>query len=105
MIMLPMCSRPIKISMTPARTVATARPSKPFFATMPATMEAKAAVGPAIWTLLPPKKEMMNPATMAVYRPCSGPTPEARARAMDYGRAMMATMTPATTSLPSWAAE
>ena len=51
--------------------VATARPSMPFFATMPATMVANAAVGPAICTLLPPRAEMRKPATMAVYSPCS----------------------------------
>ena len=37
--------------------------------------------------------------------PFSGVTPEARARAMDNGRAMMATMIPATTSDISWAPE
>ena len=66
---------------------------------MPATMVAKAAVGPEIWTVLPPKAEIRKPAMMAVYRPSSGPTPEARARAMDRGRAMMATMIPEIRSL------
>ena len=37
--------------------------------------------------------------------PCSGPTPDASASAMDNGRAMMATMIPATTSDISWAPE
>ena len=87
------------MSRMPARMVATARPSMPLRATMPATMVAKAAVGPAICTLLPPRAEIKNPATMAVYSPCSGDTPEASARAMDRGRAMIATMTPATRSL------
>ena len=96
MIMLPMR---ISTSMMPARMVATARPSMPFLATTPATMVAKAAVGPAICTLLPPRAEMRKPATIAVYSPCSGDTPEARARAMDRGRAMMATITPEIRSL------
>ncbi len=46
--------------------VAAASPSIPFFATMPATIVANAAVGPAICTLLPPKKEITKPATIAV---------------------------------------
>ena len=96
--MLPIRSNPIRIRMMPARMVAVARPSMPLSATMPATMVAKAAVGPAIWTLLPPRAEIRKPATMAVYNPCSGDTPEARARAMDRGRAMMATMMPETRS-------
>ena len=103
--MLPIRSTPIRISRIPASTVATARPSIPLRATIPATMEAKAAVGPAIWTLLPPRAEIRNPATMAVYKPCSGETPDARARAMDKGRAMMATMTPATRSFINFALE
>ena len=98
MIMLPMRSTPMRIRMIPARMVAAASPSMPFRATMPATMVAKAAVGPAICTRLPPRAEITKPATMAVYSPCSGATPEASARAMDRGRAMMATMTPAVRS-------
>ena len=39
---------PMMIKMMPARMVAAASPSMPFRATMPATMVAKAAVGPAI---------------------------------------------------------
>ena len=72
MIMLPMRSRPMTMSRMPARIVATARPSMPLRATMPATMVAKAAVGPAICTLLPPRAEIKNPATMAVYRAMRG---------------------------------
>ena len=58
---IPMITRKI-----PAIMVAAARPSSPFFKTIPATIEANAAVGPAICTLLPPKKEITKPATMAV---------------------------------------
>ena len=53
--------------------------------------------GPEICTALPPSSAMRKPATMAVYRPCSGPTPDAMASAMDSGSATMATTTPATT--------
>ena len=50
----------------PAIMVAMIRPSMPALATIPATMVAKAAVGPAICTRLPPRKEITKPATMAV---------------------------------------
>ena len=71
------------------------RPSIPFLATIPATMVANAAVGPAICTLLPPRAEITNPATIAVKISASGPTPEARANAMDSGSAIIATIMPA----------
>ncbi len=67
----------------------------PFLATMPATMVAKAAVGPDTCTALPPRAEIRNPAMMAVKIPCSGPTPDASAKAMDSGSAMIATIIPA----------
>ena len=79
-------------------TVASERPDMPYVATIPATMVANAAVGPEMFTRLPPMAAMINPATMAVYRPCSGPTPDAIASAMDSGSAMIATMMPATIS-------
>ena len=74
-------------------------PSIPSLATMPATIVANAAVGPAICTLLPPSAEMTNPATIAVKIPTSGPTPDASASAIDSGNAIIATMIPAVTSL------
>ena len=43
LIRLPMRNKPIKTSRIPAMTVANARPSMPFSATMPATMVANAA--------------------------------------------------------------
>lgn len=43
--------------------------------------------------------EITKPATIAVKIPACGPTPEASAKAMDNGRAMIATMIPAVTSL------
>lgn len=99
MIRLPKWQSPIRIKKIPARIVEITRPSSPSFATIPATMVAKAAVGPAICTLLPPKAEITKPATIAVKIPACGPTPEASAKAMDNGRAMIATMIPAVTSL------
>ena len=54
------------MSIPPAMKVAIARPSYPCLRTMPATMMTKAPVGPPIWTRLPPRAEMMKPATMAV---------------------------------------
>ena len=79
--------------------MATISPSIPSWATIPATIVANAAVGPAIWTLLPPSAEMTKPATIAVNIPASGPTPEASAKAIDNGNAIIATIIPAVTSL------
>ena len=56
----------IIISIIPAKRVAVTSPLIPFAATIPATMVANAAVGPAIWIRLPPKSETMNPAAIAV---------------------------------------
>ena len=55
----------------------------------------KAPVGPPICTLLPPSREMMKPATMAVMMPFSGVTPDAIPKAMASGKATMPTMMPA----------
>lgn len=65
-----------------------ASPSNPSFATIPATIVANAAMGPAIWTLLPPSAEMTNPATIAVNSGF-GPTPDASASAMDSGNSVV----------------
>ena len=64
-------------------------------------MVAKAAVGPAIWILLPPKNETTKPAAIAVYTPQAGSTPDANARAIDRGRAIIATIIPAIMSFIS----
>ena len=81
--------------------MAVIKPSIPFLATIPATIVANAAVGPAIRTLLPPRNDITKPANIAVYMPCSGLTPDARASAIDKGSAIMATIIPATTSFTS----
>ena len=47
-------------------SVARTSPEKPFSATIPATIVANAAVGPAICTRLPPSIEITKPATIAV---------------------------------------
>ena len=96
---VPKRQRPMMMRIMPAMIAEIARPSMPSAATMPATVVANAAVGPAICTRLPPKNETMKPAIIAVYRPCSGPTPDASASAIESGRAMIATMIPAMMSL------
>ena len=66
LIRLPNRNNPIRIRITPANSVAMISPSIPFFATIPATIVANAAVGPAICTRLPPRKEITKPAVIAV---------------------------------------
>jgi hypothetical protein len=58
-------------------------------------MTINAPVGPPIWTLLPPNREMMNPAIIAVIIPFSGETPEAIPKAIASGSATIPTMMPA----------
>ena len=62
----PKWQNPMITRIIPAMIVATASPSTPLFATIPATIVANAAVGPAICTWLPPKNEITNPAAIAV---------------------------------------
>ena len=96
--MAPSLNSPIRMSSAPAMMVAAISPSMPLVATMPATMVANAAVGPEICTRLPPKNAIRNPAMMAVYRPCSGVTPDAMPSATESGNATTATTMPATMS-------
>ena len=58
-------------------------------------MTTKAAVGPVIWTRVPPSSATTTPATMAVYSPCCGATPAATASASDSGSDTAATAAPA----------
>ena len=60
---------PIRISIIPAMMVAITNPEKPLVAIIPATIVANAAVGPEIFTLLPPSRDITMPATIAVYKP------------------------------------
>ena len=62
----PNFKRPITIKIIPAKTVAVISPPIPLVATIPATTVANAAVGPAICIRLPPSKETVNPAKIAV---------------------------------------
>ena len=83
--------------MIPARTVAVARPDIPSLGlfTMAYMITVKAPVGPPIWTFVPPKAAMQNPAIMAVYKPVSGLHPDAMAKAIDRGSATIPTIIPA----------
>ena len=85
--------------MIPAIIVAITSPEYPNFWTTPNTITANAPVGPPIWTRLPPKNEIQNPATIAVNRPRSGPTPLAIAKAIANGSATIPTIIPAIKSL------
>lgn len=57
-----------------------------------------AAVGPVTWNCVPPRSAQITPATIAVYRPCSGGTPHAIARAIDSGSATHPTTSAASAS-------
>ena len=59
----------------------------------------KAPVGPPICTLLPPRNEIINPATIAVIIPFSGVTPEAIPNAIAKGKATIPTIIPAIKSV------
>src|SRR5258708_29788219 len=61
---------------------------------MPKTTTTKAPVGPPIWVFDPPRAEITKPATMAQYRPASGGTPEAMAKAIARGSATRPTVMP-----------
>lgn len=61
-------------------------------------MMMKAPVGPPICTLLPPKREIISPAMMAVTNPSVGPTPDEIPKAMANGMATIPTMIPASAS-------
>ena len=58
----------------------------------------KSAVGPAICTREPPNADTINPATMAVYNPYCGGTPDEMANAIANGSATRPTVIPAVRS-------
>ena len=66
LIRLPKRQNPIITRKIPAKIVDITSPSMPSVATIPATIVANAAVGPAICTRLPPRNDTTKPATMAV---------------------------------------
>ena len=84
---------------TGAISVQLKSPFRPYFATMPCTTTTKAPVGPPICVSEPPRAEIKNPATTAVYKPACGDTPEEIAKAIASGSATRPTVRPATRSL------
>src|SRR6266849_5222688 len=78
----------------PAIKVDINSPSTPYFAMMPKTTTTNAPVGPPIWVFDPPRAEITKPATIAQYRPASGGTPEAMAKAIARGSATRPTVMP-----------
>lgn len=87
-----------RLGAIPAIKVDINRPSTPYFAMMPKTITTNAPVGPPICVFDPPRAEITKPATIAQYRPASGGTPEAMAKAIARGRATRPTVTPDRTS-------
>ena len=61
---VPSRSRPIAVSISPDRKVASSSPSTPCCATVAATSTMKAPAGPPIWNRLPPSAETMKPPTI-----------------------------------------
>ncbi len=92
-------AKPKATRITPAISVAICRPAIPCCAVMMDSTAMNAPVGPEICTRVPPKSEVRTPATIEVYKPCSGRAPLAIAKAMAKGRATTPTMMPATTLL------
>jgi hypothetical protein len=92
---------PIARRMSPAITEARSSPARPRREAIGASTTTKAAVGPVTWVIDPPSSATSAPATMAVYRPCCGGTPEAIARAIDRGSATTPTTSPARASRTS----
>ncbi|OPZ75571.1 MAG: hypothetical protein BWY82_00205 [Verrucomicrobia bacterium ADurb.Bin474] len=100
---VPIRVSPISMRMIPAMMVAIIRPLYPCFSTISSTIGMKAAVGPPIWTRLPPSAAIRKPANIAVKIPSAGAgngvavpagmlaIPSARAS----GRAISPTVTPA----------
>ena len=66
LIRVPSLKTPISIRIIPAIREAIISPDIPLVATIPATTVAKAAVGPAICTVLPPRSATIKIALIAV---------------------------------------
>ncbi len=79
----------------PARSDAVIKPPSPCVWLIGPSSTTNAAVGPETLTREPPATAMIAPATMDVYRPCCGGTPEAIASAIASGSATMPTTAPA----------
>src|SRR5688500_3362853 len=98
LITVPSRAMPMSSKMTPAMSVAICKPAIPWVAVMPASTAMNAPVGPEICTRVPPNSDVATPATIAVYRPCAGVTPDAIANAMARGSATTPTTRPAAKS-------
>src|ERR1700722_5418308 len=83
---------------TPAIMVHMNNPSIPYLATIPNTTTTNAPVGPPICVDEPPKAEIAKPATIAQYKPASGGTPDAIAKAIASGAQTNPAAPPATRS-------
>ena len=92
---VPSLAKPNTIKIAPAIKVAICKPAMPCCAVMIDSTAMNAPVGPDICTRVPPKIAVKRPATMAVYRPCSGRAPDAMAKAMPSGKATTPTTIPA----------
>ena len=92
---VPRWNKPITTSITPAISVAIARPCKPNVAMMLYTITIKAPVGPPICTELPPNADTTKPPIMAVIKPIVGVTPDAIPNAIANGNATIPTTIPA----------
>jgi len=99
----PRRAKPNASNIIPAISVAICSPAIPCCAVMIASTATNAPVGPEICTSVPPKREVISAATMAVYSPCSGRAPLAIANAIASGSATTPTTMPARTLLRIWA--
>jgi hypothetical protein len=102
---LPNLSTPDKTCKPPVTQVTRTKAETPW---VEATVERRTVVaseGPVTPKGAPPSKQAMVPPTMALVRPTSGLTPEARAMASERGIATHPTVTPAIRSLKRFSRE
>ena len=108
LISVPILVRPMMTRMIPAMTVASMSPPNPCCCTTRSAMGTNTAAGPPICTLLPPSREIRNPAMIAVNIPSAGAgngvcVPAgtlAMPSASANGKAIRPTVTPALRSAP-----
>ena len=99
MIKDPNLKRPNNIKIIPDKIIEIVSPIKPYVFKIVTVIRMKVAEGPPIWTRLPPNKAIKKPPIIAEWRPFSGETPEAIAKAIDKGRAIIYTTSTALKSL------
>ena len=95
----PSRSTPATSTITPAIRDRAATAPIPWVATTGASTTTMAPVGPDTWTWEPPKIAAISPATIAVIRPASAPTPEEMPKPSARGSATIPTVSPAIRSL------